>query len=592
MVTGGGERREADRGAPRGCLIDPRRGDVEDDASSTERHSLLRLAGSLLTEISLPRLALSWLLLVALPGVLFGLSPLIASAWLKTLSRTVSAELNWLFLGLLAVLILALGYVGGRHLFRVVERAFWGINASILQPGYALCREGLRHLASASPGRRHAMLQGAASVGAGLMVCGVGLLAALLAWPSTRWLGDVVDLASPQRLVVPALANTVVAVGAYIAAAAPVWGIADARMASPRDLAPFDSQPGAGRRWRVAHLSDLHIVGERYGFRIESGRSGPRGNQRLVRTLDLLDAMHRAEPLDLVLITGDLTDAGRSSEFAELLDIVARYPRLAEVTLVTPGNHDLNIVDRANPARLELPTSPGKRLRQMRTLSAIAAIQGERVRVVDRATRRLGTTLSGALAPHARSIAAFADTASLRLSLRLEPVWRDAFPMVRPPDTPDGLGVILLNSVAETSFSFTNALGLVAAEQASKLLAATRQFPQARWIVALHHHLVEYPDAAKTLSERIGTVLINGSWFVRQLLPLGNRIVALHGHRHVDWAGECSGLRIVSAPSQVMGAGDADSRWLRILTLAPGADGQLCVAGSDRVEIPGDGADA
>ena len=51
--------------------------------------------------------------------------------------------------------------------------------------------------------------------------------------------------------------------------------------------------------------------------------------------------------------------------------------------LMLPGNHDVNIVDRANPARLDLPFSPGKRLRQMRTLSAIAAVQGDRVHVVD-----------------------------------------------------------------------------------------------------------------------------------------------------------------------------------------------------------------
>ena len=42
----------------------------------------------------------------------------------------------------------------------------------------------------------------------------------------------------------------------------------------------------------------------------------------------------------------------------------------------------------------------------------------------------------------------------------------------------------------------------------------------ARWILALHHHLVEYPMPAKAFSERIGTALINGSWFVRQLEAL------------------------------------------------------------------------
>ena len=68
-----------------------------------------------------------------------------------------------------------------------------------------------------------------------------------------------------------------------------------------------------------------------------------------------------------------MTDAGRATEWAEFLDAIARYPALAARMVVVPGNHDLNIVDRANPARLDLPFSPGKRLRQMRTLSAMAA---------------------------------------------------------------------------------------------------------------------------------------------------------------------------------------------------------------------------
>ena len=67
-------------------------------------------------------------------------------------------------------------------------------------------------------------------------------------------------------------------------------------------------------------MSDIHVVGERYGFRIESGRSGPRGNERLNRLLTLLDLVHAKNPIDAVLITGDMTDAGRSAEWSELLD--------------------------------------------------------------------------------------------------------------------------------------------------------------------------------------------------------------------------------------------------------------------------------
>jgi len=110
-----------------------------------------------------------------------------------------------------------------------------------------------------------------------------------------------------------------------------------------------------------------------------------------------LEAIHRAQPLDVVLICGDMTDAGLATEWAEFLDVLTRHPALASRTVVVPGNHDLNIVDRANPARLDLPLSIGKRLRQMRTLSMIAAVQGNRVRVVDPVSRQLARTRGSAL---------------------------------------------------------------------------------------------------------------------------------------------------------------------------------------------------
>ena len=63
--------------------IDPRRGDIEDDASSSKRRSLLSLAGSLLAEISLPKLAIAWILLIGLPGVMLGVAPLVISLWFR-----------------------------------------------------------------------------------------------------------------------------------------------------------------------------------------------------------------------------------------------------------------------------------------------------------------------------------------------------------------------------------------------------------------------------------------------------------------------------------------------------------------------------
>src|SRR5206468_6672074 len=121
--------------------------------------------------------------------------------------------------------------------------------------------------------------------------------------------GDISRLTSWWRVAQIALANSVV-MTAYLGVAALIWGFADAAMEQPRTVATFQSPPSKGRRWRIVHLSDVHVVGERYGFRIESGRSGPRGNERFKRLLTQLDAIHATEPLDAMLITGDMTDAG------------------------------------------------------------------------------------------------------------------------------------------------------------------------------------------------------------------------------------------------------------------------------------------
>ena len=178
----------------------------------------------------------------------------------------------------------------------------------------------------------------------------------------------------------------------------------------------------------------------------------------------------------------------------------------------------------------------------------------------------------------------FAATGARPHRGRVARLWREVFPLVAPPPTPEGLGVILLNSNAETHFSFTNALGLVPAAQARALDALSRAWPRARWLVALHHHVVEYPRPASTLAARIGTVLVNGSWFVRRLHPLRGRAVVLHGHRHVDWIGECGGLRIVSAPSPVMVRDDAGG-YVRILDLAAGAHGRLDLHRPEKVAL-------
>ena len=572
-------------------VIDPRRGDIEDDASSTKRRSLLSLAGSLLVEISLPKLILSWTMLFAVPGLLLGLTPVVASAWIRLVSHKITSPLLGVWPALFFAMLLAVGLFGVRSLFRMAESSFWSLNSLAVEPVYVACREGLRHLVerllqSRLDKSQLARLRAGTAGAAGIIIFAVAVAVLLACWPSSRWLASFIDLASPRDLVAIAVANSVVLVAAYLAVAALVWAFADATMHQPQDFGGFSASPDDSRMWRVAHLSDIHVVGERYGFRIESGRAGPQGNDRLSRLLKLLDVTHADNPLDIILITGDLTDAGRSAEWSELLEALAAYRRLAERILILPGNHDLNIVDRANPARLDLPTSPNRKLRRLRFLSAVDALHGERVRLIDQTRRCLAGSLSESLKPYRAEIAKFAEIGRPRLSRKLNELWAAVFPMVLPPDSDEGLGIILLDSNADTHFSFTNALGMISAEQMNGIEIAAAQYPRACWIIALHHHVVEYPKAAKVLSERIGTALVNGNWFVRRLQALGSRAILMHGHRHIDWIGKCAGLSIISAPSPVMEATeDADTHFY-IHTLAARNCGELSLLAPERVVVP------
>ncbi len=573
-------------------ILDPRRGDIEDDASSTKRRTLTALAGSLLAEISLPKLLAAWISLVALPVIALGLGPLLGSIWLSAASASVARVFSGLIPFALVASLAAAAWFGGKPLWRLVEANFWSLNALAVQPGYALAREGLRHLAErnlpeATSEDRRDRIRAVSAAAAGLLVCALSMLFVVLAYPHTRWTGTLADLAEPGRLALSALFNAIVLVGAYVAAAALAWGFADATMAQPRDLPGFAPRTAGSKVWHVAHLSDIHIVGERYGFRIESGRSGPRGNARLALLLDALDDFDARNGLDLVLISGDLTDAGRAAEWAEFFDAIGAHPRLAAKMVAIPGNHDLNVVDRANPARLDLPMSPNKRLRQMRLLAALDQLQGERVHVVDPDSGRLGPTLSAALAPRAAGIAAFADTGARRLGARLGDLFAGAFPMVLPPEATGGLGVVLLNSNAETHFSFTNALGFVPREQEAAMARIVARHPDAVWIIALHHHVIEYPRAAKALSERIGTALVNGSWFARQLQRLSGRALAMHGHRHVDWIGRSGDVTVISAPSPVMNVTDEKPTYFYVHAIGRDSAGHILLHAPHRIDLPG-----
>ena len=128
-------------------IVDPRLGDIEDDASSTKRRSMLSLFGSMLVEISFPKLIFAWMLLLVVPGLLLGLAPIVFIEWLTLVTdKLASLAIGFWSLLLLAILI-GVGWFGWRSMFRIVENNFWTLNSIVVEPGYAAFREAFRQMA-------------------------------------------------------------------------------------------------------------------------------------------------------------------------------------------------------------------------------------------------------------------------------------------------------------------------------------------------------------------------------------------------------------------------------------------------------------
>jgi hypothetical protein len=171
-------------------LLDPRRGDIEDNSSSPKSRSLLAIARTLLAEVSIPNLLFAWTISLLLPAVLLGLAPLVATAWFASLSSRIlyPAEIGT---ALVPLVVVGIGFFAWRPLLRIAEENFWSLHALLVLPTYMLGSEAIRHLIERLFGRnntdlKRVKLRGASSAISGLMMCLGGLLVAGLVWPSSR----------------------------------------------------------------------------------------------------------------------------------------------------------------------------------------------------------------------------------------------------------------------------------------------------------------------------------------------------------------------------------------------------------------------
>lgn len=579
-------------------IWDLRRGDYDDDRMSPLSGGLRSLILSAAFEFNFLKALIVFLTLVILPALLAGFALALAVTYGRLLlhAKTMTGTTPVLGLVLAAVLI-GLAVWLGRPLLRLGLDNVQQLHYTLVFPIFVAVRELLRKIAEKFYGRSITPKQlnrgrRIGSVLAALIFAAVGLTLLFTAWSSFGV--QVLDVAriQPWVLVKAALVNAAIVFGFSTTLASLYWLKQEVTLNSPvLDWAPEPTQVQS-QVIRIAHLSDLHLVGERYGYRMEAGTHGPQGNECIARALRKLEALQAHAPMDHILVTGDVTDAGTRAEWAEFIDLLRDYPELQGRLSFVPGNHDVNVVDRANAGRLDLPWSPSQSLRKLRTLLALDMVQGDRAHIVDHASGALGPSLHDYLREGGRAelLRSLAEKGSLRGRWELTKVWDAIFPLVEAPQAGRKSGIILLDSNAHTHLSLTNAIGFISPAQLRALKKVLQSCPRCPWIIALHHQVVEYPVASISLMDRISLALVNASDVVAAIGPYASQIVVLHGHRHRDWIGACGGIVLCSAPSAALGSesGEKYKGAFFVHDFAFGADGSIRLIKTDHVKVPGE----
>jgi 3',5'-cyclic AMP phosphodiesterase CpdA len=575
-------------------LWDLTRGDAEDNRSSPKWRGWRGLVVSTALEFNYLSAAITFVWLIVLPAIVVGL--VVPGAIVLARGKLGVAQLIAIRP---AVALISLAFMVGavlwlaRALLAVSLDNFWHLHQTLVFPLFVALREvigiGLEAVPSrALDDRALHRLRRASTVLATMLLAGSGVALAFAVPFST--FADLENLRHMSLAAVTsaALGNALVVLGLSMTIESVFWFAREISSVPPvLNWAPSQYTP-AMRTLRIAHLSDLHVVGERYGYRMEPGTSGPCGNERAARAFCQLERIQANQALDRIIVTGDVTDAGTRAEWLEFLALVQAAPDLRRRLLFVPGNHDVNIVDRTNPGRLDLPWSVTGALRKLRVVLALDAVQGESVHVVDRVSGALGCTLREYLRSGNRStlLRDLAERGTWRGRWEISKVWEAIFPLVVPPSD-EGCGVILLDSNADRYFSLTNAIGFINREQLRALNSILRSGPATGWIVAVHHHLVEYPIRGLGLRERVGVVLVNASDVLRVIERSDRPVAILHGHRHRDWLGTRGRTVLCSAPSVTLGdkGAQSDDGSFSIYDIALTSDGRVQVPIVNRVSV-------
>ena len=577
-------------------IWDLRRGDDDDNRTSPHGRGLRSIVLSTLLEFNPLKASIGFLALILGPALLVGIAPSIVVTYGRLTFHKLTLVGSYPIVALvsLAVLVGAALWIG-RPLLALAVDYFWHLHYTLVVPILVALRELLRAGAERFPGRPITSEQlnrrrRLGTVLAALLLAGGGLTLAMTVEVSIGLQLVDVEHVQPWAVARAALGNAAVILGLSTVVESLYWLWRELTISGPAlDWVPNPSKAESSVT-RVAHLSDLHLVGERYGYRMEAGTHGPRGNRCIRNALRKLGAINALTPLDRILVTGDITDAGTRAEWAEFIDLLRSYPELRARLSFVPGNHDMNIVDRTNPGTLDLPWSTGQSLRKLRVVLALDAVQGDRTHVVNHASGALGPSLKDYLRQGGRVelLRALAQRGALRGRWEIAKIWDAIFPLVEPALRDDGYGLILLNSNAPSHFLLTNAIGIVNRSQLSALKSILRNSPGRAWIILLHHQVVEYPVASISLRYRIGLALVNAPDVLAAIAPYASRVLILHGHRHTDWIGTCGDVVLCSAPSASLGSSHGAEKYrgsFHVHEIASGVNGDIRLITTQRVKV-------
>jgi len=544
-----------------GRIWDLRRGDRDDNRMSPEDGGFRSVALSAILEFNYLMAPLGFLAAVIVPAILVGIAPSLIATYGQFLLHSAKYTASSLLTGVALLAVLAgVAFWIGRPLLTTALLKIRDLHYNLVYPIFVAVRETVRVAIERLGGPSITMEQLGRKRRLGAILAALLFTCLGLALAFGVELSYGLKLVNVERVrvsgvVLAALGNAAVILGVSTVVESLYWLWRELTLKDPVVdwVPPVVRAPSA--TFRVAHLSDLHIVGERYGYRMEAGTHGPRGNRCIRNAIRKLSDVHTLTPLDRVLVSGDVTDAGTRAEWAAFIDLIRGCPELRRKMSFVPGNHDVNIVDRTNAARLDVPWSAGLALRKLRFVLALDAIQGDRAHLVDRTTGSLGPSLRDYLREDKRPerLRGLAQRGAMGGRWEMAKVWDAIFPLVEPPAGDHRCGLILLDSNAASHFSLTNAIGVVGPSQLSALKAVLRTSPDAKWIILLHHQVVEYPVVSTKLRDRIGLALINAPDVLAAIAPHASRVVVLHGHRHKDWIGTCGKVVLCSAPSAALG---------------------------------------